>query len=251
MRNYLALGFILFFLSAKAQATFEQSYLIGQEESENNIFFFNTATASYHYSYGTGDLLIYDVNHQAISNINLPISTDYNLINIQLFTDKLFNNDDLIEFILVTSNINTGILKMELVNQNGAVLQNFGDKRYVEVVKTVSGVYKLITSKGISLIGNLYTSKDVYSLSGSLSTNQESYVLGRAFPNPAFSVINLKNTLGAGGSGNINIFSATGQQVYESEIVGDDKYIQIDISKLPTGTYIYKIGATSGKFIKR
>ena len=33
MRNYLALGFILFFLSAKAQATFEQSYLIGQEEA--------------------------------------------------------------------------------------------------------------------------------------------------------------------------------------------------------------------------
>ena len=69
---------------------------------------------------------IYTEAHSVYATINLPVDLGFTVSNIQLFTDKLFNSDNLIEFLLVTSQ--SGTYKMTLLNQNGDVLQQFGDK---------------------------------------------------------------------------------------------------------------------------
>ena len=236
-----------------AQATLEQSYTINQDESGDQTYFFNTQTASYHYTFdGNNVLKIYTESHSVFATINLPLDSGSTVNNILLFTDKLFNSDNLIEFLLVARD-QSGIYKMTLLNQNGAVLQQFGDKDEAFVVKTMSNTYKLITEKGYFVSNSFFTAKDVYSLTGTLSTNQVSALskASIAYPNPVKNVLNITNPSNKTGDTNLKVFSIGGKLMLQKSI-SDEKedFIKLDVSNLQSGVYIYKINEVSNKFIK-
>lgn len=70
------------------------------------------------------------------------------------------------------------------------------------------------------------------------------------YPNPARNHINLSNVLQDGEQGLLEVFSSNGARVMQQTVVGGNDDIQIDISGLRGGTYIYRINRHSGKFIK-
>lgn len=236
-----------------SQATLEHSYIINQDEGGDQSYFFNTETASYHYTFDTNNVLkIYTENHSVYKTLTLPVDSGYAINNMYLFTDKLFNSDNLIEFLLVTRSP-TGTHKMSLINENGVVLQQFGDKQDALIVKTLSNNYKLITQKA-TYASNIYTTtKDVYALTGSLSVNQ-SKALSKslvAYPNPVKDVLNITNPSYKTADANLKVYSVSGKLVLEKNIADNNEdFIKLDVSGLQSGVYVYKINEVSNKFIK-
>lgn len=243
----------LFSAFAFSQATFEQSYTISQVGGGAQTFFFNTETGSFHYTFDASNVLrIYTETHSIFATINLPVDAGYTITNILLFTDKLFNNDSLIEFVLVTRSPPGDVYKMTLVNQNATVLQQFGDKTGAFVVKTLSNNYKLITEKGYTGPSPYFTSKDVYSLTGTLSANQ-SGMLSKviAYPNPVKDVINITNPSHKTENTSLKVYSISGELVLQQNIANENEdFIKLDVSNLQSGVYIYKIHDITSKFIK-
>ena len=253
IKNFTIAALFLLSNFSFSQATFEQSYTINQDEGGDQTYFFNTETASYHYTFDENNVLkIYTENHSVYSTINLPVDAGSTLNNIKLFTDKLFNSDSLIEFLLVSRN-STGVYKMTLLNENGTILQQFGDKNDALVVKTLSNTYKLITEKGYSVSGSYYTSKDVYSLTGTLSETQASMVSKKliAYPNPVKGILNIKNPSDKRENTKLKVYNISGEMVMQKNIDKENEdFIKLDVSNLQSGVYIYRINEFNSKFIK-
>ena len=142
---------------------------------------------------------------------------------------------------------------MSLINENGVVLQQFGDKQDALIVKTLSNNYKLITQKA-TYASNIYTTtKDVYALTGSLSVNQ-SKALSKslvAYPNPVKDVLNITNPSDKTADTNLKVYSVSGKLVLQKNIADNNEdFIKLDVSGLQSGVYVYKINEVSNKFIK-
>lgn len=253
IKKITLITFLLTSALSFSQATLEKSYIINQDEGGDQSYFFNTETASYHYTFDTNNVLkIYKEDHSIYTTVNLPVDSGYTINNMYLFTDKLFNSDNLIEFLLVTRS-STDTHKMSLVNENGVVLQQFGDKQDALIVKTLSNKYKLITQKATYNSDVYTTAKDVYSLSGTLSVNQASNLSKSvvAYPNPAKNVLNITNPYDKTENTNLKVYSVSGKLVLQKNISNESEdFIKLDVSTLPSGVYIYKINEVSNKFIK-
>jgi hypothetical protein len=90
--------------------------------------FITDAGLNYFTFFHPNSLGIYNSSHSRTNNIKVPIDTGYILTGIYGLSDKLFNNDSLIEFLVFTekTNLQAGSYakyKLTLVNQNGDVLQ--------------------------------------------------------------------------------------------------------------------------------
>jgi hypothetical protein len=141
---------------------------------------------------------------------------------------------------------NSGTSSMQLINEDGTVLYDFGDKNRADLNKTNSSEYKLITSKsdGVNI--------DVYGLTGTLSVIQETqFSLKNIYPNPANESINIPNSLGKNKSADLKIYSINGQEIISKKISTNNEYISIDISNLSSGVYIYELNGVSERFIKK
>ena len=161
---------------------------------------------------------------------------------VSLFTDKLFNSDNLIEFLYVSTLPNTQP-DMKLINENGVILQDFGLHSYAAVIKNVDGDFKLITEYS--------TEKKVYALPGVLLSSQN-YLLSKdvkAYPNPVNDIMNIVSD-SKNHYVDVAIFSIDGKEIQKSNVKSTEGFINLDVSALSSGTYIYKIGNYSGTFIK-
>ncbi|PXY44294.1 T9SS type A sorting domain-containing protein [Flavobacterium hydrophilum] len=254
IKNFTITALLLMSSVSFSQVTFEQSYTIAQDEGGDQTYFFNTETGSYHYAFDENNVLkIYTDSHTVFATINLPVDAGYSVNNLYLFSDKLFNSDNLIEFLLVTSSNSSGTYKMRLLNQNGTVLQELGDKNEALIVKTVSNNYKLITEKGYSVSNSYFTAKDVYALTGTLGTNQANMLSKKsiAYPNPVKDILNVTNPSNKTENTDIKIYSTTGKLVLEKNISNEkEDFIKLDVSALQSGVYVYRINELNSKFIK-
>lgn len=79
-----------------------------------------------------------------------------------------------------------------------------------------------------------------------LSTENTEYTNLKFYPNPVKDLLNIETN--AFENANIEIYSMSGQLI--KSIKSDSQHIQIDVSKLSSGTYILKIDNNSQKFIK-
>jgi hypothetical protein len=123
-------------------------------------------------------------------------SADSNLHEIFFITDHLFNSDNSFEFLYSVFG-GSGSNAVLLCDDNGVILQTFANKYYAQLKKNNLGIYKLIINDGNSnFMGPPVHNIDVYSLSGTLSTNQEQIYaknISFAYPNPANEIINISN----------------------------------------------------------
>jgi hypothetical protein len=93
---------------------------------------------------------------------------------------------------------------------------------------------------------------EVYSLPGSerfdykttsvsnvaAAVNQE---ISYAYPNPSKVEVNLAYSIPAGEIGELKIFDLNGKCLRSMKVDGIMPYIKVDVSKLPSSTYVYQI----------
>jgi hypothetical protein len=190
----------------------------------------------------------------------IPVSSGYTLRYISTINDVLFNSDNLIEFIVFyrTDNNSNGdfIRKATLVNENGVILQEFGNRDEAFVVKGIGGTYKLITY--LETYGQIPATGeyafDVYSLPGTtLNTvtnkkiDEDSFI---GYPNPATNRMAITNPLKSGEKETLEVFDINGKKVLQKNVSGGSKEIDLDVTNLTRGVYIYRINGKTNKFIK-
>lgn len=112
------------------QATLEHSYatkIIGWEQTNA---FKTDAGLNYYTVEGTNVLKIYNSSHSLTNTVTIPIDSGYELNGIYGASDNLFNTDALTEFLIFTeiSSTNGMTYKLTLINQNGTILQQLGDR---------------------------------------------------------------------------------------------------------------------------
>lgn len=252
MKKTLLLHFALFStIFCSAQATLEHSYTSDALYYSGDTYSFSTQNGLHFYTYdsGSNSLKIYTEAHALYKNVTLP-NNGVTVTSIVCLTDKLFNNDNLIEFITITF-LNNNTYKMTLINENGVVLQEFGARNTAKIIKNSSGNYKLVTSG----TNQQNLDVDVYALSGTLSTeqfNQLSKLGLLTYPNPADNILNISNSVDSGEAAKLEIFSMNGSKILEKNVIGNsEKTVSVDISDLSNGMYIYKINGKQNKFIKK
>lgn len=236
------------------QATLEHSYTtnyLGADSSWETIkkgllYSFNTQNGINYFTLNTvsNTITIYNQNHIFFKTVSFPETP----AKIHFITDKLFNNDDLIE-ILYSTDFAAGS-NTKLINENGVLLQTISNRPYARLTKDSSNNFKLIVSNVESYMLNY----DVYSLSGTLSLAQQDIYLKNSFvgyPNPAENTINITNKLSNGENGILEIFDTTGEKVMKKNVIGGNNEINLDITELSSGVYIYKLNGQTNRFIKR
>ena len=93
--------------------------------------------------------------------------------------------------------------------------------------------------KGIELTG-LFTADNPVAIRNIIAQSLEVY------PNPATDMLQIRNVK----AGTIKVYDATGRQIMTKAVVGNEDYIQLDISSLSKGMYFVKIGNHTAKFVK-
>jgi len=103
------------------------------------LYSFNTQNGINYFTFNNvaNTITIYNQNHILVKTVNFPETPN----KIHFITDKLFNNDDLIE-ILYSNNTDT-----KLINENGVLLQTITDRLYARLIKDNGNNFKLIISK--------------------------------------------------------------------------------------------------------
>ena len=244
---------------SSAQATLENTYATKKIGWEQTNAFKTDAGLNYYTVEGTNTLKFYNSSHTLTNTITIPIDSGYTLNSIYAVSDKLFNTDALVEFLVFTilDNGNSSTYKLTLVNQNGTVLQQLGSRSDAYIIKNpTTNQYKLITilPTYYNVAGTTDNIYDVYSLPGTslgtvmLNKNANSFF---GFPNPAEENILITNNLENGKKGTLEVFDINGKKVIEKNVTSDSVEINLDISELNTGVYIYKLNGQTNKFIKK
>ena len=185
-------------------------------------------------------------------------------------TEKLFKDDNLLEFIVETTD------GWAIVNENYEVIFK---KRYTEdwewldfrLLETKNGnllevsLYKWVQT-GVEccywpegseecveecLIGESVEKIEIYALPGySLSTLRSAAIqqLSNPFPNPAKTYIQLPYTLPEGvKEGTIRVINSQGQLIKTLHVDSNSEYVRLDTSRLPSGNYFYTLDTRGRK----
>lgn len=229
------------------QAVLEHTYesYFGGTSSEHQVFLTENGLHFFTFNNTTNVIQVYDSLHTLIKTINIP--SEINVAGIKLMSDKLFNNDNLLEFMVQSGYGDT----VYLINETGTILQDFGIGLYgieydVVLIKTGND-YKLIIR---DMMGTLY---NVYSLPGTYLEIVVPSISSKLFgyPNPIADRIMITNPLENGENALLEVFDMNGKRILKKNISGNEAEIILDVSNLNNGTYIYKINGETNKFIKK
>lgn len=120
----------------------------------------------------------------------------------------------------------------------------------MRIIKTADNIYKLIT---FTQNDSDIVDYDVYSLPGTTLDVVENSFANESFsfPNPSSSRMAIKTSLVKGESSMLEVFDISGKKVIEKNVTSDNGQIDLDVSSLSGGMYIYKIKNQTNKFIKK
>jgi hypothetical protein len=196
--------------------------------------------------------LVYSLDHALLKSIALPTSDGYYLADIQLVSENLFNDDNLLELVYIASKYTATTssyfysFEARLINENGNTLLDMPGVGYCEVLPTSEG-YKFLTYKYDYSVIPYRTYTRVYSLdqgSQVSSRNISSREIGHAYPNPAMGQITLPVELPEGVSkASLIITDMHGRQLLTYPLNGDSDMVLLPAATIPPGTYVYRIDA--------
>lgn len=193
------------------------------------------------------------------STINIPNSARLTKSPNFSLSRKIFNDDDKFEIIAFysTNNLLNGPHNLVIFNEDGTIIKDFGGDFYPYYSSAGVTVYKddivkIFVDKKTNRIKMLLRRQntELYDLGENSLGIQEINDLTQtyAFPVPTSTVLNVTNP--KNGSSLIEVFDLSGRKVLTNEISTNIDITQIDVSSLLKGTYVYKIGNSSSKFIK-
>ncbi len=210
---------------------------------------------------GTGNTIkIYNSSFALIKTINVPVPNGYMMYDISNdsfdISKHVFNNDDKLEFIVgVKTPTSSGVyVKMLLINEDGTLIKDFTTNSNFSWSGGYSVFHDSVSNTNKLIIGHYNVNneilKEVYELPTTALSAKEVQSKSKlsAFPIPTNKILNIMNP--TNGSNMINVYDISGKLVLNKAFSNSDNNITIDVENLPKGTYIYKIGDTSSKFIK-
>ena len=235
------------------QAVFEHSYATkGLDYERYNSFITQNGVNYFTLDTSTATLLFFNSSHTLFKTVTIPVESGYTLKYITTVNDMLFNSDSLIEFIAFSKN-DTNVIQAKLINENGIILQEFGNKQEAKVIK-VGTSYKLITMKEVQIPFVTTFEFDVYYLPGTTlnaTSNKMEENLFFGYPNPTQNKISIINNLEIGQTGTLEVFDINGKKVMYKNVVGENGEINLDVTDLNEGIYIYKLNGQTNRFVKK
>jgi hypothetical protein len=211
---------------------------------------------------------IYDANYNLQKTVNIPIPSSYGTFysgyfgaNPFMMSKHIFNNDDKYEFMVETYQMGTAnspmIFKLILIDEDGNLIKDFhptpltkqSGESFEVYHDNVNNINKLIVRNSVINGNSSSYQHDVYSLPSTFLAAKEIQAIGKlsAFPNPTDKILNIINP--ANGSNTVNVYDMSGKLVLNKSFSNANN-ISVNVENLPKGTYIYKIGDMSSKFIK-
>lgn len=241
--------FLIIALNLKAQITLEHSF----SSQGHYTWYYNSDEGIRYYGFNkaTNQLTLYNVDYSIYKTITMSIAADYKFYSIYCVSDKLFNSDDKIEFVFVTSKGTD--YSMKLYDENKNLLKDFGNRFFASVISR-NEVCKLFVRLMIyNSTTQIYSYLDeVYSLPGKIPNFESTIELSNnlsAYPNPSNSFINLPYVLDNDNSTIMHIYNLNGQLIEQKHIDSNFKAILLNVQSYPSGTYIYEYNGISKKFV--
>ncbi len=229
--------------------TLEHTYSTNYYDSTNFTFTINDELHFYTIDRENDEVKLYDSSHNLIKTITVKLANNYDLLSIYLVSDKLFNTDSKIEFLVKSRMPNDAYTNLTVFNEDGIEGLTFELVDTYKLIKTVQNTYKLITVSQIRVNNGKYEYK-VYALDGTLDASQEN-LLSKSiiqYPNPTSKNLYLKNIKINDNKNIIEVFTIDGKTVLKKTMKSSENFI--DVSSLSNGVYYYKIGNYTNKFIK-
>lgn len=208
-------------------------------------------------------LVLYNTDYSVKKTINVDIAIEQELHfsydtydRWSAVSKQIFNTDEKYEFIVEVRHNNNGQNKYLIIDEDGKIIKDLTTSDYSSYYYPTV-YHDIVTNKNKLMITqtNLKNPteyfEEVYLLpttSLSIAEIETTSVL-QAFPNPAQTTLNIVNP--KNGINNIEIFDFNGRSIIKKDFNSTDNKISIDVQRLPQGTYIYKIGNSSAKFIKK
>lgn len=247
-----------------ANFSFGQITLIHTSNENEKLSSFSKGTETFYVGKNINEnkLYIYDANFVLSKTVNIPMPNNYvsskfgysNEIFDYSISKHIFNADDKIEFIVLVRNINAQHSKLLLINEDGLLIKDFNTNLtysgygYEVFHDNVNNNNKLFIHSSNNQSPSQVT--EVYSLPTSALTSKEIQNGNKlsAFPIPTNKILNIINP--ENGANRIEIFDASGKIVLNKNFSNSENKISVDVESLPKGTYFYKVGEFSSKFIK-
>jgi hypothetical protein len=231
-----------------AQPVLEHSY----EESATLISLEHLGEIYYSMDVVNKRCLVYSMDHVQMKSIPLPTSEGYYLADIQLVSENLFNEDDLLELVYIASRYNVSdgsyyySYEARLINENGNTLLDLPGVGYCEVLPSSEG-NKFLTYRYDYSVIPYRTYTQVYSLGGGSqvsSRDMPSLESANAYPNPARGQITIPVELPEGVSkASLVITDMHGRQMLTYPLNRDSEMVLLPAATIPPGTYVYQIDA--------
>ena len=259
---------LLFFLCILTQnLLFSQITLSGTIDGKTHLYVYSyeNDTKYFDIDYNENKITIYDDDLSIFKTVIIPLesgdsfSPNGGLVGENIFdtsgnnnqlkiSKKLINDDNDFEF---CTRINNS--EIIIFNDSGNLIERFESnegnytRRFYFFHDQTSSSNKLI----LNLDRNGVNVFEIYDLpSSSLSTNEinsQKIILG--FPNPTSDFLNISSPNISGNK--IEIFDSSGRLVLKKKIDPHLEIISINVKKLTSGIYFYKIGDFNSKFIKK
>ena len=208
---------------------------------------------------------IYNLDHVLYKTISLPTLDGYYLEDVQFVSEKLFNEDNLIELVysyskyIPTAESYYFTYETKLINENGNALLTIPGAGYSSVIETATNGKKFLVYIYDYSVIPFITHTQVYELPESTLKSEtfspSSLEMGDAFPNPASSFVNIPVQLPPGvPSGSFELYDMHGRKVRSYPIGRSTHNLVLPIGNLAPGSYIYhlesgNISSSSKKFI--
>lgn len=261
MRKILIIPILLSFtFIVKSQINLEHKF---ENSTQGKIHYFNTENSTFFSVVSANNQVkIFNSDYSLYKTVTISLPTEYSETEVKffLFSTKLFNMDEKIEF-LVSYYLNDGStdnFSLALYDEDGVILKDFGPRDTSEpsIIKTAANQVKLRVDRcTVDITTNPKTynySTDIYSLPGNVPNNIisfESMQNSSAFPNPAKTTVNLPYRIDKNQTAFINIYNMKGQLVERKQIDAQFDKIALNISAYSSGTYIYEYNGKSNRFI--
>ncbi len=246
--NYLFHFFMMLWLSASAQITYETTY-----NGWANLIQLDVSGYKYCYlDVQNKELKIHNLDHSLWKQVNLNIPSGYTLsTNAYNVSENLFSLDNNVCF-LYSYYTTTPALHYEsrVMNENGLTLLTIANCNYACAYSAGDNETKLLANC-TDYSTNISTTR-VYDLPGNINTLSMENPAGirlLAFPNPAAEIINIPLPDDINSSVlNIIISDVSGKIVSVTPSVGAGKSLQVNTKQLSSGLYSIRID-NQGKII--
>ena len=218
-----------------------------------SVQYFKTDAGIYYYytDVSNKQVVILNRDMSVYKKVNIDFETNYP--GIRFPSDKLFNDDSSIEFVVseyTEIRENNQFIEYRyysvLYNENGEKLYGFGN-RYLELLHDTDGETRLFATSNAEGL-------QVYKLPGKSPVNSTNTRLlptpaNPAYPNPSTTTVNLPYKLEQGSSSLMSIYSAGGSLIDQKQLDANIDRIRLDVSNYQTGVYMYEYDGISNRFV--